>query len=170
MVLTSAFHTSVVHATNWHRKALAKRHSINKRPENDLLNNRFRWSPSRTTCCQTDSVQLQYEFVIKIKEWKNSTCWLVLVVIVKWWFSVLLKFRSHIITLPRATNNGVPSNLQKSSKKHCINGYNTSKYDSYNFNFPIITHLINCCWGQPMVTKDKEWSTLQCFKTISYPQ
>ena len=49
-VLRSAFHTSVVHATNWHRKALAKRHSINKRPENDLLDNRFRWSPSRTTC------------------------------------------------------------------------------------------------------------------------
>ena len=52
----------------------------------------------------------------KIKEWKNSTCWLVLVVIVKLWFSVLLKFRSHIITLPRTTHDGVTSNLQKSLK------------------------------------------------------
>ena len=49
---------------------------------------------------------------LNIKEWKNSTCWLVLVFVVELWFSVLLKFRSYIITHPRGTNDGAPSNLQ----------------------------------------------------------
>ena len=34
-----------------------------------------------------------------------------LVVVVKLWFSVLLKLRSHIITHPRVTNDGASSNL-----------------------------------------------------------
>ena len=41
---------------------------------------------------------IQSKIFDNIKEWKNSTCWLVLVVILKLWFSVLLKLRSHIIT------------------------------------------------------------------------
>ena len=54
--------------------------------------------------------------VLDIKEWKNSTCWLILVVIVKLWFSVLLKLRLHIITHPSITNDGGPPNLLKSLK------------------------------------------------------
>ena len=45
-----------------------------------------------------------------IKEWKNSTCWLVLVLIVKLWFSVLLNLKSHIIAHPRVTNDWAPTN------------------------------------------------------------
>ena len=48
--------------------------------------------------------------MINIKEWKNSTCWLVLVVIVKLWFSVFLNLKSHIITHPRVTNDWAPTN------------------------------------------------------------
>ena len=43
-----------------------------------------------------------------IKESKNSTCWLVLVVIVKLWFSVFLL---HIIIHPKVTNDDVPFKL-----------------------------------------------------------
>ena len=46
-----------------------------------------------------------------IKEWKNSTCWLVLVVIVKLWFLVLLNLKSHIVTHPRVTNGNAHSNV-----------------------------------------------------------
>ena len=41
-------------------------------------------------------VKLYSQLIKNIKEWKNSTCWLVLVAIVIW-FSVLLKLRWHII-------------------------------------------------------------------------
>ena len=77
------------------------------------------------------------------KEWKNSTCWLVLVVIVKLWFSVLVTYYHS------SKGNTWWSHFEppEAPKMHCINGYNTSKYDSYNLNFPIITHLMNCCWG-----------------------
>ena len=40
------------------------------------------------------------------------------------------------------------------------NGHKPSKYD-FNFKFPIITHYINDCQGQPMVTKDKQWCTFE---------
>ena len=43
------------------------------------------------------------------------------------------------------------------------NGYNTSKY-ALNFKFPIITHQINGCQGQPMVTKGKQWLTFEVLK------
>ena len=36
--------------------------------------------------------------------------------IVKLWFSVLLKFKSHIIIHPRGTNDGAPYNIQKPLK------------------------------------------------------
>ena len=47
------------------------------------------------------------------------------------------------------------------------NGYKTSKYVS-NFKSPIITHEINGCYGQPMVTKDKHWCTLKVVR-LSLP-
>ena len=40
------------------------------------------------------------------------------------------------------------------------NGSNSSKY-ALNFKFPIITHLINGYYGQPMVTKGKKWWTFE---------
>ena len=40
------------------------------------------------------------------------------------------------------------------------NGYNCSKY-ALNVKFPIITHYINGCYGQPMVTKDKQRLTFK---------
>ena len=46
-----------------------------------------------------------------IKEWKNSTCWLVLVVIVKLWFSVLSNLETLIVNHPRITNDVALSNL-----------------------------------------------------------
>ena len=75
-----------------------------------------------------------------IKEWKNSTCWLVLVVILKLWFSVLLKLRSHIITHyinGRATPSIFWDYLRLSTT---YNGYKTSKYYGSKFKFLIITH------------------------------
>ena len=47
----------------------------------------------------------------KIKEWKNSTCWLILVVIVKLWFSVLLNLETLIVNHPRVTYDVALSNL-----------------------------------------------------------
>ena len=29
------------------------------------------------------------------------------------------------------------------------------------YDFPIITHLMNGCQGQPMVSKDKQWGTFK---------
>ena len=46
-----------------------------------------------------------------IKVWKNSTCWLILVVIVKLWFSVLLNLETLILNHPRVTNDVALSNL-----------------------------------------------------------
>ena len=96
-----------------------------------------------------------------IKEWKNSTCWLVLVVIVKLWFSVLSNLRSHIIIHLRQSNPKcqipyyLPLNqwlLGATNSNQGIqwwtfvlrlsiihNGYRSSKY-AFNFKFPIITH------------------------------
>ena len=52
---------------------------------------------------------------LNIKEWKNSTCWLVWIVIVKLWFSFLSNLKSYrsIITHPQVTNYDTPSNLWK---------------------------------------------------------
>ena len=51
------------------------------------------------------------QFLKNIKEWKNSTCWLVLVFIVKLWFSVLLNLETLIVNYPRITNDVALSNL-----------------------------------------------------------
>ena len=61
---------------------------------------------------------------LNIKEWKNSTCWLALVVIVKLWFSVLLNLKSHIITDPKVTNNHVPLKVPKMHSKMGIKPQN----------------------------------------------
>ena len=39
---------------------------------------------------------IKVNYTLNIKEWKNFTCWLVLVVVILW-FSVLLKLMWHII-------------------------------------------------------------------------
>ena len=41
--------------------------------------------------------------------------------------------------------------------------FNSSKY-ALNFKFPIITHKISGCFGQPMVTKGKWWWTFEVLK------
>ena len=50
--------------------------------------------------------------------------------------------------------------FEVSSLSTNYNGYNCSKY-ALNFKFPIITHYINGCKGQPMVTKNKKWWTFE---------
>ena len=52
-------------------------------------------TPVKNITLGTTSLQ-PVNIVENIKEWKNSTCWLVLVVVILW-FSVLLKLMWHII-------------------------------------------------------------------------